>query len=142
MRLDGFEENAADFADVQKETVSLQAKGDTIAGYYCGARAVVVQGRPTKLHRFVLHDDREIDVWGSAILDARLTSVRPGTLARVQMIGTQPSKKGNPAKDYSVTSAPRFISADRLARARATMAERKPSVPNGASDIAPEDIPF
>ena len=42
-------------------------------------------------------------VWGSAVLDERMKFCNPGDLLRIEFKGTQPNKKGQSVKIFSVS---------------------------------------
>ena len=139
---DGFDLGDADVIDVEKPTVSLQTEGDTIAGFYCGYQIRKVQGRRARLHRFIIAGGEERDVWGSAILDSRLDSVKHGTLTHVEHVGHQKSGKGNDAKLFRVRVNPKKrASEERLSEARASMGMGE-KADRRSSEIEEADIPF
>lgn len=84
-------------AEVTDTALGLKdmSKGEVIEGYYDGARNVTTKHGDRLIHSFTTRDGDVVTVWGSALLDRRLKSVRPHLFTRITYRGTIKSSNGS-----------------------------------------------
>lgn len=91
----------------------LKPTGDSvIEGYYLGGTPNQGKDQNTTVHDFMvssiggkkLDEEKKLSVFGSHVLDDRLSKVRPGMYARVQWLGKKAPKtaSGRPYQDWDV----------------------------------------
>lgn len=76
-------------------------KQDTIVGTFLGTEEKTIKGKDRVLHTVEV-DGEPVTLWGTAILDSRLSEVEPNTRVKIVRRGKVPTKSGNQAWDFSV----------------------------------------
>jgi hypothetical protein len=103
----------ADWEEIQPFTTPIDLEpGDEIVAGYLGGNVVDVPGvdddgnpevRATMLHEFQAANDSEpFGVWGSAVLDKRLTDAPTGATVKVLYQGKREIPGGRTARQYRV----------------------------------------
>lgn len=86
------------------ETPLLTAEGTEFDGIYMGFKTVMFDGDARSLHQFRLDDGSDGVLWGTTLLNGKLSGITPGTAIRIRREADKPaSKKGySPAKQFRI----------------------------------------
>lgn len=82
-----------------------------LVGVFTGTDTINAKGKDRSLHSFEV-DGETVTVWGTAILDSRLSDVEPGSRVKIEKPGTKvATKSGHQAWEFKV-----FVAKGALAR--------------------------
>jgi len=77
--------------------------GDSIRGFYVAEKNNVGKFN-ANIYTLLTEGDKNIDVWGSAVIDAAFANIKMGAEVEIEFVGTKPSDKGNPTKLFDVSA--------------------------------------
>lgn len=84
-------------------TKKLEREGDKQSGYYLGYRTNETAFGVSRLHVFKTATGN-VGIWGSAMLDEKLSRIEPGTMTQVSYQGKDTLKGGRTLKKFKVLS--------------------------------------
>lgn len=89
------------FKEVEPGMWNPQNDGDQITGVFVKSESEVGANKSMLYHLEV--DKKPVGVWGSTVLDQRMTAVKPGNLIRITYKGLGEKKTGkNPPKIFKL----------------------------------------
>jgi len=81
-------------------------KDSTLIGVLVGIKEDVGKHH-SKLYIIEREDKSRVTVWGSTVLDVRMSKVENGEYVKIDYLGDKPTDKGNPYHDFTVAHEPK-----------------------------------
>jgi hypothetical protein len=93
-----------EWTKVQSEIWNPEA-GDEISGIYLGFQPEVGDNK-SNLYKIETSEGKQLDIWGSKVLDGKMVSIKVGQQVKIKFMGKIKPPKGKEYKSYEIFTKP------------------------------------